>query len=52
MKKKWGGNRRKNFCSEMWGNVVKVLSGLCENLLGLSMCDGPIEIVKYIWVNI
>ena len=26
--------------------------GPCENVLGLSMCDGSIETVKCIWVNI
>ena len=26
--------------------------GACEDLVGLSMCDGMIETVKYIWVNI
>ena len=26
--------------------------GACEDLVGLSMCDGLIETVKYIWVNI
>ena len=25
MKKKWGGNRRKSFYSEMWGNAVRGL---------------------------
>ena len=24
----------------------------CEDFVGLSMCDGMIETVKYIWVNI
>ena len=35
--KKWGGSRKKNF--------------FISNYVGLSMCDGPIETVKYIWVN-
>ena len=26
--------------------------GTCEDLVGLSMCDGLIETVKYTWVNI
>ena len=26
--------------------------GACEDLVGLSMCDGLIETVKYIWLNI
>ena len=26
--------------------------GAFEDLVGLSMCDGMIETVKYIWVNI
>ena len=61
MKKKWEGNRKKSFCSEMWGDAVRVRVsveegkdggwGACENLVGLSMCDDPIETVKYIWVN-
>ena len=25
---------------------------VCEDLVGASMCDGIIETVKYIWVNI
>ena len=33
-KKKWGSNRKKRFCSEMWKNAV-----------GLSICDGPMETV-------
>ena len=35
------------------GRASEVLGeGACENPVGLSMCDGPIETVKYIWVNI
>ena len=26
--------------------------GFCENPVGLSMYDGPMETVEYIWVNI
>ena len=33
MKKKWGGNRRKSFCSEMWENVFRVLSGVGGGLM-------------------
>ena len=42
--KKWGGNRRKWFYSEIWGNPVWGGRGACENLM-----DGPIETVEYIW---
>ena len=55
MKKKWVDNRRKNFYSEMWRHTVRVLSGggrACENPVGRSVCDGLVETVKYIWVNI
>ena len=53
MTKKWGGNREGRIYIEIWGNAVRVLRvGFCENLVGLSMCDGPIETVKYIWINI
>ena len=33
------------------GRIVGGGGGACENLVGLSMCDDPIETVKYIWVN-
>ena len=48
------GNRMKSFYSIMWGNAVRVLRGrgTCENTVGLYMCDGPIETVKYIRVNV
>ena len=38
----------------IWGNTVRVLREreACENTVGLSMSDGPIETVKYIWLNI
>ena len=53
MTKKWGGNREGRIYIEIWGNAVRVLRvGFCENLVGLSMSDGPIETVKYIWINI
>ena len=54
MNKKWGGNRMKNFYGIIWGNTVRVLREreACENTVGLSMSDGPIETVKYIWLNI
>ena len=42
--RKWGGNRRKWFYSEMWGNPVWGGRGACENLM-----DGPIETAEYIW---
>ena len=38
MKKNWGGNRMKKFCSEMWRNTVQG--------------GGPIDTDEYIWVNI
>ena len=50
MEKKWGGSRRKRFCSKMWENSV--WGGPCENPVGLPMCDGPMETVEYNWVNI
>ena len=39
------------FFGEMLGNAVGVL-GACENPVGLSMCDSPIETVKYSLGNI
>ena len=39
------------FFSEIWGSAVGVL-GACENSVGLSMCDSPIETVKYSLENI
>ena len=38
MKKNWGDNRVKKFCSEMWRNTVQGGS--------------PIDTVECIWVNI
>ena len=35
----WGGGG---------GRLVKILWDACEDLVGLSMCDGMIETVKYI----
>ena len=35
---KWGDHRKENF--------------LINNSVGLSLCDGPTETVKYIWLNI
>ena len=35
---KWGDHGKKNF--------------FINNSVGLFMCDGPIETVKYIWMNI
>ena len=35
---KWSDHRKKNF--------------FINNSVGLPICDGPIETVKYIWVNI
>ena len=61
MKKKWVENRRKSFYSEIWGNVVGVLredgGGLVKFLwdspcVHNATCDGPVETVQYIWVNI
>ena len=40
---KWGGGGAVG-----WGRGGQA----CEDLVGLSMCDGMIETVKYIWVNI
>ena len=28
------------------------MGGVCENPMGLSMYEGPMETVKYVWVNI
>ena len=38
----------------MWVNTVIILrgKGACENPVGLSMCDVPIETVKYIWMDV
>ena len=44
-------NLRKRFCGKTCGNVVWG-RGACENLVRLSMDDGPMETVKYMWVNI
>ena len=38
MWKNWGDHRKKNL--------------FINNSVVLSMCEGPIETVKYIWVNI
>ena len=45
------GKKGKTFYSEMQGNVVR-RGWVCENLIKLSMYDGPIETIEYIWVNI
>ena len=53
MMKKWGGNRRKSFYGEMWGNIVSVEDSRdSENPVRLFMCGGLIETVKYISVKI
>ena len=39
MNKKWGGNRRKSFYSEMKGNPVRLRGEACKNSVGLSMYD-------------
>ena len=49
--RKRGGNRRKRFYSEIWENDVWG-EGACENPVGLSTYDSPVESVEYIWVNI
>ena len=51
MKKQWVGNRRKRFHGETWENAVRG-GRACENAMRLSIYDGPIEILKYMWVNI
>ena len=48
---KWVGNRRKKFYGEMQRNVIWG-GGVCENPVGLSMYDGLMETIEYIWVNI
>ena len=35
----------------MWGNAVW-RGRACENPMELSMYEGPMETVEYIWVNI
>ena len=49
MKKKWVGNRKKRFYSEMWGNAVWG-GGSGENSVGLPLYDGPMMSVEYMWV--
>ena len=44
-------NRRKRFYGEIWGNAVRG-GGTCKNPARLSMKDGPMETVEYMWVNI
>ena len=51
MKKQWVGNRMKRFCGEKCGNVIFV-EGACENPVRLTMYDGHMETVEYMWVNI
>ena len=47
----WVRNRRKRFYGEIWGNAVRG-GGTCKNPARLSMKDGPMETVEYMWVNI
>ena len=35
----------------MWGNAVRT-EGTCKNYVRLSMQDGPMETVEYMWVSI
>ena len=35
----------------MYGNAVRG-RGACDNLVGLSKNDGPMETAEYIWMNI
>ena len=35
----------------MWGNAVRA-EGTCKNSVRLSMQDGPMETVEYMWVSI
>ena len=51
MQKKRGGKRKKKIHSEMQENAIWA-GGVCENPMGLSMYEGPMETVKYVWVNI
>ena len=51
MKKYWVRNRRKRFYGEMWGNAVRG-GRTCKSPVRLSMQDGPMETVEYMWVNI
>ena len=48
---KWLGNKRKRFYIEICGNAAR-REGACENSVGLSMYDGPMGTVEYMWVNI
>ena len=45
------GKEQKRFYDEIWGNVIRG-EGTFKNPVRLSMWDGPIEIVEYMWVNI
>ena len=45
----WGGDGVRGSGG---GVGVRGVWGACEDLVGLSMYDGMIETVKYIWVNI
>ena len=51
MKKQLVDNRSKRFYGEMWGIAVW-RGGACENPVRLSRYGGPMEAVKYMWVNI
>ena len=44
---KMGRQQRKSFYSEIWGDAVSV-GWACENPVGLTMCDGPMETVEYV----
>ena len=47
MKQKLEGNKKKRFYSEIWKNAVwgGRAGEDCQNPVGLSMCDGPMETV-------
>ena len=53
--KKWGGNQKKRFFVNNSVEAVilfkKEHQWACEIVVGLSMYNGPIELVGYIWVN-
>ena len=39
------------FYGKMWGNVIRG-GGTCKNPVRLSIQDGPMETVAYIWASI
>ena len=59
MKKKWEGNKKKRFYSEIWKISLRLevggrdrKRGAFKNPVGLCMYEGHMDTVEYIWVSI